>query len=92
MPNFCVNKNAQPTGEHEVHNLDAGCDHLPSPENRDELGSFTTCHGAVTKAKETYDKLVTMNYQIEWHEYAMEHSICLEEILKISTFIKSVFK
>lgn len=46
----------------------------------------------IEAAKETYDKLVTMNYQIEWHEYAMEHSICPEEILKIATFIKSVFK
>jgi hypothetical protein len=38
MQRFYVNKNAQPTGEHEVHNLDANCQHLPDPINRLDLG------------------------------------------------------
>ncbi len=54
MANYCVNKNAQPTGEHEVHNLAAGCDHLPDPANRLALGDHATCTTAVGKAKETY--------------------------------------
>ena len=54
MPNYCVNKNAQPTGEHEVHNLDANCNHLPDPVNRLSLGWHADCHSAVRKAKETY--------------------------------------
>jgi len=54
MPRFCVNTNAQPTGEHEVHNLDAACGHLPDPQNRRQLGSFTSCSGAITEAKNIY--------------------------------------
>ncbi len=34
MPRYCVNRQAQPTGEHEVHNLDVGCEHLPDYSNR----------------------------------------------------------
>lgn len=54
MPNFCLNKNAQPTGEHEVHNVDAGTHCLPNPENRIPLGSHLTCHAAVAEARRIY--------------------------------------
>jgi len=54
MPRFCVNKNAQPTGEHEVHNLDAGCSYLPLPHNQLYLGEFSSCVGAVAAAKRHY--------------------------------------
>jgi len=57
MPRFCVNKNAQPTGEHEVHNLDASCGHLPDSSNQLQLGSFTSCHGAMTEARKTYSNV-----------------------------------
>ena len=57
MPRFCVNTNAQPTGEHEVHNLDAGCSYLPDPANRRDLGSHSDCHGAVTLADTMYPKV-----------------------------------
>ncbi len=57
MPRFIVNKNAQDTGEHEVHNLDAGCNHLPLTSNRRELGTFAGCHGAVTEAKKYYSNV-----------------------------------
>lgn len=57
MPNFCVNKNAQPTGEHEVHNLDAGCSHLPDPQNRHMLGNFNNCSQAVTAARAVYSNV-----------------------------------
>lgn len=39
---YYVNKNAQPNGDHEVH--EATCDHCPSTENRIYLGEFTNCH------------------------------------------------
>ena len=52
MADYYVNKQAQPNGDHEVHKSD--CSHLPSPENRQHLGSFLNCHGAVQKAKEYY--------------------------------------
>lgn len=54
MALYYVNKNAQPNGDHEVH--DSGCDRLPDTENRLYLGSFTSCAGAVREAKKTYPK------------------------------------
>ncbi len=62
MPNFCVNTNAQPTGEHEVHNLDAGCGHLPEPRNRRQLGSFPNCRGAILEAKKHYSNVDGCKY------------------------------
>ena len=57
MPNYCVNKNPQPTGEHEVHDLDASCSYLPDYSNRLDLGWHTNCHSAVKKAKEHYNNV-----------------------------------
>ncbi|MFK2618999.1 hypothetical protein ACIXQ7_21330 [Bacteroides fragilis] len=48
---YYVNKNAQPTGEHEVHAL--GCKYLPSEENRIYLGFFTNSRDAIREAKNT---------------------------------------
>ncbi len=56
MANYCVNKNAQSNGDHEVHNLDAGCSRLPDVSNRLSLGSHQNCSTAVQKAKQTYPK------------------------------------
>lgn len=53
MPNYCVNKNPQTTGEHEVHNLDT-CNYLPDVANRQSLGWHSNCHGAVSEAKKYY--------------------------------------
>jgi hypothetical protein len=55
MPNYCVNKHAQPdSGDHEVHDLAStkGC--LPDLSNRTNLGSHASCIGAVTEAKKHY--------------------------------------
>jgi hypothetical protein len=57
MAKYCVNTNPQPTGEHEVHNITAGCRHLPNPSNRRQLGEHATCHGAVAAAKAHYTKV-----------------------------------
>ncbi len=51
MPNFIVNKNAQATGEHEVHNLDNNCKYLPDENNQIELGNHLTCQSAVYSAR-----------------------------------------
>lgn len=54
MPQYCVNKNAQPgSNDHEVHRLDT-CPRLPLPQNREPLGEHTTCHTAVAAAKRKY--------------------------------------
>ena len=54
MARYCVNKNAQPTGEHEVHNLDIGCIFLPAPRNQQPLGDCEDCSEAITRAQEYY--------------------------------------
>ncbi|SKC34438.1 hypothetical protein CZ809_04058 [Photobacterium piscicola] len=51
MPNFIVNKNAQPNGDHEVHNLTNGCSFMPNPENQVNAGFHQTCAGAVAEVK-----------------------------------------
>ena len=54
MAQYCVNKNEQSNGDHEVHNLDVGCPHVPAPTNRIPLGNHAGCRTAVDKAKEYY--------------------------------------
>lgn len=52
MADYYVNKNAQGNGDHEVHT--AGCNYLPSAENRIRLGNFPSCKPAVIEAKKHY--------------------------------------
>lgn len=49
---YCVNRNAQDDGDHEVHR--EGCRYLPLPKNRIDLGAFADCHAAVRAAKKHY--------------------------------------
>lgn len=52
MPNFYVNKNAQSNGDHEVHeDTPIACTNAPNVANRDALGYFADCRGAVATAK-----------------------------------------
>lgn len=50
MPIYCMNKNSQSNGDHEVHDT-AKCNNLPKPENRLDLGWHANCQAAVKKAK-----------------------------------------
>ena len=54
MQLYCVNKNAQNNGDHEVHvvNTTKGC--LPDKKNQLPLGEFDNCAEAVREAKKTY--------------------------------------
>ena len=52
MDFYYVNKNAQPSGEHEVHK--GSCRFLPTSENRIFLGQFANCSDAISKSKEYY--------------------------------------
>jgi hypothetical protein len=54
MKKYYVNKHAQSNGDHEVHNQT--CPYLPLSQNRQELGTYASCEGAVRRAKETYAK------------------------------------
>ena len=55
MKKYCVNKNAQSNGDHEVHKT-GECSQLPDPANRQHLGEFSSCRGAVAEAKKYYPK------------------------------------
>lgn len=50
MIRYIINKNPQPTGEHEVHREDI-CGHLPDNENRIYVGDFENCWSAINEAK-----------------------------------------
>ena len=52
MPQYCVNKQAQNNGDHEVHK--EGCLWYPLAYNRINLGYFHSCHGAVVEARKYY--------------------------------------
>jgi len=55
MARYYVNKNAQSSGDHEVHA--AGCSFLPDVDNRFYLGDFTNCHDAVREARKRYSQV-----------------------------------
>lgn len=52
MAIYYANKNAQTTGEHEVHKSD--CSYLPDSTNRLHLGDHASCQSAVQEAKKHY--------------------------------------
>lgn len=52
MPTYHVNQNAQPNGDHEVH--EDGCGRQASPANRTSLGYHADCHAAVRQARQHY--------------------------------------
>jgi hypothetical protein len=52
MDNYCVNRNAQENGDHEVHKMT--CLYLPLAEHQLPLGYFNNCHEAVAAAKRYY--------------------------------------
>jgi phospholipase/carboxylesterase len=42
------------------------------------------------RAQASHEALKAMGYQVEWHEYAMQHSLCLEEVQDISKWLRKV--
>ncbi len=46
---------------------------------------------AIEAGKSTFERLSLLGYQIEWHDYLMEHSVCPEEVFHISLFMNSAF-
>jgi phospholipase/carboxylesterase len=45
----------------------------------------------IEAGKAVFNALHALEYNIEWHDYLMEHSVCIEEIGHISTFINDIF-
>jgi phospholipase/carboxylesterase len=42
------------------------------------------------RAQQSRDALQALGYQVEWHEYHMAHSLCLEEVQDIAAWLKKV--
>ncbi|GAB3375437.1 alpha/beta hydrolase [Massilia agri] len=42
------------------------------------------------RAQQSAQVLKELGYQVEWHEYTMQHSLCLEEVQDISKWIRKV--
>lgn len=55
MELYIVNRNAQPTGEHEVHTSSG--EHAPSINNRINLGFFHNSSEAIREAKKYYNNV-----------------------------------
>ena len=77
--------------------------YLPLPETLEQEVSQTNrdvpifmAHGTqdpvipLSWAMRSRDRLKTLGYAVEWHEYPMPHSVCAEEIADISRWLRSV--
>lgn len=42
--------------------------------------------------KKTSDRLQAWGYRVDWRDFMMEHSVCLEEIERIAEFINALFR
>ena len=45
----------------------------------------------ITRGVTSREALIALNYQIEWHEYAMGHEVCHEEIIDIARWLGQRF-
>lgn len=46
----------------------------------------------ITRAQQSLALLQKLGYDVEWHEYNMPHSVCMEEINDISAFLQRILK
>ncbi|MEO5671103.1 MAG: carboxylesterase, partial [Ramlibacter sp.] len=42
------------------------------------------------RARTSYDVLRTLGYSVEWHEYAMAHSVNMQEIADLNRWLLKV--
>jgi phospholipase/carboxylesterase len=42
------------------------------------------------RAEQSRDVLRSLGYQVEWHEYMMQHSLCVEEVRDINAWLRKV--
>ena len=67
-----------------------------SAQNRDVPIFFA--HGshdpviALPMAVASRDKLRELGYNVDWHEYPMQHSVCMEEVADISAWLRSTLR
>ena len=43
----------------------------------------------VSRGEESRDHLRELGYEVEWHDYPMQHEICAEEIRDINDFLSA---
>jgi phospholipase/carboxylesterase len=64
-----------------------------SPANR--AVPILMCHGLrdpllpVELGKASRDALQALGHEVEWHSYPMEHQVCMEEVLDISSWLQA---
>jgi phospholipase/carboxylesterase len=46
----------------------------------------------IGRGHQTRDALVALGYAVEWHDYPMEHSVCMEEIADLNAFLLRVLQ
>jgi phospholipase/carboxylesterase len=46
----------------------------------------------ISRARASRDALVAMGHEVEWHEYAMPHSVCAEEIADLERWLLARFR
>lgn len=44
----------------------------------------------IARAEASRDLLQQLGYQVEWHDYMMQHSVCMEEVEHISAWLKKI--
>jgi phospholipase/carboxylesterase len=44
----------------------------------------------ISRAEVSRDLLKELGHPVEWHEYLMPHSVCEEEIVDISTWLRKI--
>lgn len=44
----------------------------------------------IARATASRDALTALGYAVEWHSYPMEHSVCMEEIADLGTWLRRV--
>ncbi|RYZ10498.1 MAG: carboxylesterase [Comamonadaceae bacterium] len=45
---------------------------------------------AVTRGKAARDLLASLGHSVEWHDYPMAHSVCMEEIADLGTWLRRI--
>ncbi|MEE8079335.1 MAG: dienelactone hydrolase family protein [Pseudomonadales bacterium] len=45
----------------------------------------------IARAVTSREAMAALNYQIQWHEYAMGHQVCPEEIADIAAWLNSIY-
>ncbi len=44
----------------------------------------------INRAEQSRDLLRSLGYDVEWHEYMMQHSLCIEEVRDINAWLRKV--